>query len=310
MREFGIVKDLSVLITYHNERCFLTECLSSLSAGGLTAEEILIYDDASRFPARDYVPAAMKCRIMRGDSQLGPSKARNILLRAAKCKFVHFHDADDLFDPEWLYQIRKQIEGDAASIIFTNVATLTSGRLRSSRLLVFPDVKRQKELVITAIRGSLLTCSGTFLRELGVKAGGYREELWQSEDYDFCIRLAATGAPWSVVDEPLVITRQRSDSRSKNLVEVYSCGVDAVGYLAAELPPEYRDELAEAAARSAGVLFRLGALEEARRAFRLAKSIGEPNYRGRNRLFSVLAKALGPMIAERLSLVYRTMRQL
>src|SRR5205807_9484188 len=120
-------------------------------------------------------------------------------------------------------------------------------------------------LVAICIRGAMVIPSCTFSRQVALSIGGFREELWQSEDYDFFIRLAATGLRWRAIDEPLVIQRVRPDSRSTNREEVYLSALQAVESLATELPAPYRDALADAAGRFAGILFQLGAFAAAKR---------------------------------------------
>src|ERR1043165_9541693 len=92
---------ISVLITYYNERQLLTECLESLEAQTDRPDEILIYDDCSTYPAKDYLLPGLPARVIRGEENHGPSHGRNVLLEAARSECVHFHDSDDLFAPAW-----------------------------------------------------------------------------------------------------------------------------------------------------------------------------------------------------------------
>lgn len=92
---------ISILITYYNERELLTECLCLCYHQLEPTDEIIIYDDASHNPAIDYIPAGVSARVIRGEIDRGPSAGRNILLAESRCNYVHFHDSDDVFAPEW-----------------------------------------------------------------------------------------------------------------------------------------------------------------------------------------------------------------
>jgi len=135
--------------------------------------------------------------------------------------------------------------------------------------------------------------------------GGYRETLWQSEDFDFHIRLAASGIRYTIVDEPLVIQRIRNESRSQNHCEAAVGMVESLRLLDAELPARYRPALAERAARAGSVLFRAGAESDASTAFNLAAALGHPTFAHERRLYRVLARAFGPERAERAGSLYR-----
>src|SRR6185437_15089588 len=106
-------RTLSVLITYYNERELLRECLQSLVAQEFPPDEVLIYDDASRHPAADYLIPGLPVRVLRGDVNVGPSRARNELWQAARGEYVHFHDSDDWFDETWSSRLRVVLETEA-----------------------------------------------------------------------------------------------------------------------------------------------------------------------------------------------------
>jgi hypothetical protein len=80
----------------------------------------------------------------------------------------------------------------------------------------------------------------------------------------------------------------------------------SVELLAGELPSRYRRDLADAAARAGSALFRMGERRRADRAFALAKRLGPPTFRPQRRLYRGLATWLGPQMAERLSMSYRS----
>ena len=297
---------LAVLITYYGERELLRECVESVLAQEGRPDEILVYDDASPHPAEDYLPEGFPGRVVRGAVNRGPCHGRNVLLREATADYVHFHDADDLFDSGWCRRVRETLDETGADVVFTEITSYRDGELLSERVLGLERLERE-DLVRFCLSGSMLVPSGTYRRELVLALGGYREELWQTEDYDFHVRMAVRGPRFAVVPEPLVRIRVRAEGRSQKRIEVWTSAVQAVRLLAAEIPAEYRPELAEAAVRAGSVLYKEGALEEARDAFRLAERIGPPDYRGQRGLYRAVARTFGAEAAERFGAWYRSL---
>lgn len=298
---------LGVLITYYNERQLLRECLESVRAQTEMPDEILIYDDASEAPPEPHVPPGISVKIIRGQVNRGPSFGRNQLLQASRSDYIHFHDADDLFFPEWCQRAHQALEETGTDVVFTEVSSYVEEKLLCGKVLGLERLARGADLVRFCIQGGMLGPSGTYRRGAVLAIGGYRESIWQSEDYDFHIRLAASGVRYAVITEPLVRTRIRPTSRSSNQEEVWSHALKAIEFLVNEVSPQYHPDLANAAIRAGAILFRIGAREKAREAFRTAYRIGPPDFREMRRLYRWIAKAFGPEMTEWLSAVYRKM---
>lgn len=296
---------LSLLITYHDERELLTECLRSLAGQIGPEDEILIYDDASAYPAIDYLPAELPARVIRGATNVGPARGRNLLLQASQRPYVHFHDADDLFLAGWARQVRAALVEGRPDVVFTEVESYRGGERVSAAVLGLDRLAREGDLLRFAIQGPMLVPSGTYRRETVVAIGGYRTQLWQSEDYDFHIRLAASGVRHTLILEPLVRIRLRPAGRSANRREVFRSTLELLALQAGELPQAYHQELAEVAAQIGARLFQLGERADARDAFALARKLGPPTYGQQRRMYRALARHLGPEAAEWFSQGYR-----
>lgn len=296
---------VSVLITYYGERELLRDCLMSLLSGSDQPDEILIHDDASPFPATEHVPSGIPARVIRSEVNRGPAAGRNILLEESLGDYVHFHDADDLFAPEWCARVRQTIADARSDAVFTEITSIHDGRPFADRVLGLSHLRKDPDLLRFCLRGSMLVPAGTFRRQLVQRIGGYDTRLWQAEDFDFHVRLAASGVSYHVIDESLIITRLRSDSRSQRQYEVWSYAVDAIDGLVERLPSAYRPELADAAARAGSMLFRLGYLQDSRRAFGLASRLGKPHYQGFPLSYRCIAVVFGQEVAERVSQHYR-----
>lgn len=296
---------IGVLITYFNEGEMLRECIESLLAGRERPDEILVHDDASEDPASDHIPGGSKVSVIRSQVNVGPSAARNRLLRASRTPYIHFHDADDLFEPAWCERVRRAFEAERTDAMFTEVASYDGERLRSSNVLGLSRLAQDGDLVRFCIRGSMLVPAGTFTRKSVLEVGGYRIRLWQSEDYEFHARWSASGFRFSTILEPLVRIRIRAASRSHNRKEVWRCAATAVAILSTEISKEYSEELAQAAARIGSVLYQLGDREGASMAFKLGRRLSPQVFKGQRWSYRILAKTFGPEVAEEVGCCYR-----
>ena len=299
---------IGILITYYNEKELLTECLDSVFSQTVAPDEVMVYDDFSEFKAEDYIPKGYKVTVIRGSENKGPGYGRNHLFKESGCEYVHFHDADDLFYPDWCQKVRHAIETTGAEVIFTEIASFKGNKLADANILGLEDLAGGADLTRFAISRSILIPSTTIRRDIPVKISGFRtrEILPQSEDYDFHIRIAACKPTHAEILEPLIIQRVRSGSNSgKDLIKAWSSAVDAIRMLTNELDTTYRQDLAEAAAKAGSKLYSLKAHDKAKKAFELAQELGPPKFIYRSRLFYLTAKVLGPQAAEGIGDSYR-----
>jgi glycosyltransferase involved in cell wall biosynthesis len=296
---------IGILIPYYGERELLRELLESVANQTVPLDEVLIYDDASAAPPDAYVPPGLEVTIVRGDVNRGPVHGRNQLLGISRSEYIHFHDADDLLKPEWCARVHEALRHSDADVVFTEIACWHDNGFRSGPVLGLQGLVDGEDLVRFCLQGPVLPPAGTYRREVVQAIGGYRTDLWQSEDFDFHVRVAAQAVSYAVITDPLVIVRIRAEGRHQKWVEVWDDFLKSVELLSAELPPRYRRDLADAAARAGSALFRMGERRRADRAFALAKRLGPPTFRRQRRLYRRLATWFGPQVAERFSMSYR-----
>ena len=300
---------MGVLITYFNERELLCECLESLRLQTLPPDEIIIYDDHSEFPAHLYVPGDMPVRIMRGEEKRGPGRGRNVLLAASSAEYIHFHDCDDVFLPEWCQRVHQTIEQTGAELVLTEISSFREDKIICEKVMKLQDAKPGGDFVAFNIGRAILTSGGVYRRSRVMDIGGYREQLEYSEDFDFHVRMAAGGAAFAVISEPLIMLRLREAGRTyKDQISTYWGGIQAIQLLAGELPAKYRDVLAEHAAYLGSRLFGVGSYLKARQAFRLAKKIGRPFFAHKSKRYRLAVKVCGIECTEWAALAFRTVR--
>ena len=293
---------LSLLITYHNEGEWLTDSLRSVLAQLHAGDEVLIHDDASTKPAQQFVVPDPRIRVRRTELNIGPARARNALIAASSGTHLHFHDADDLFAPVWRERIAAAFT-PGIDVVFSDVSSFDHDGNRTPGVMQIGQLQSDADLLKFALLGSVLVPAGTYTRELVERVGGYRADLWQSEDYDFHIRMALLEPRWSVVPEDLVLIRRHSRQRSRVTGEVWLGALQSLEALVDTVPKHARAHAAQAATRAGSALFSIGAVSDAKRAFALADRFGGARYprQGMQRLSS----AIGAASAERLAALYR-----
>jgi hypothetical protein len=184
---------------------------------------------------------------------------------------------------------------------------MTDSGLGRDGILNLRRLRTEPDLVAFCLAGAIFPSASVFRRSAALAVGGYSEAYAQSEDFEFHVRLAASQVSYGAIEAPLVAKYSRRASNSSLApVAVWTSATQAIGSLAEHLPARYAPELADAAVRAGSQLFRLGALTEAREAFRLAGAIGRPTFSQYRSLYRWTARWLGPEAAERLGALYRS----
>ncbi len=296
---------VGVLIPYFNEASLFRENLDSLLSQEVKPDEILIYDDASDVPPDPYVPKGLPVQILRGQVNRGPSYSRNVLSRTSRSDYIHFQDADDLFQPAWCRRVREAIDQTGAEAIFTEMTLLEGHQVILERAAALNELAETKNLANFCFQCMLPLQAMTVRREVIDRIGGFRESLRLSEDWDYQARLGVSGIRFAIVEEPLILKRRRSGSLSADLLPCLISSRQAIQFLSEELPPQYRSDLAEAAAYNGSALFQMGAWEEAKKSWRLAHQLGPPTFSRFRWRYRALARSFGPEAAENIGALYR-----
>jgi glycosyltransferase involved in cell wall biosynthesis len=296
---------ITVGITYFNEGPMLTECLESLARQTSIPDEILVYDDASSMPPDRFLPSELPVRVIRGATNRGPSAGRNALTAACTSSHIHFHDADDSFDPEWCEQVKRKLSTSPVDVVFTECTSYRGDQVVSRSVIGLRRLLDDADLLGFAIDGVLLTPSGTYPKDLVVRCGGYNERLWQSEDFDFHLRLAALEPQFAIIDEPLVWQRLHEGSRSRDGAACSRDLVKALTLLPAALQDRYKDRICQRVAGAACSLYRFGDPGAADDALNFARTLGTPRFDDERQTFRRLAVAIGPKYVVQAANAYR-----
>jgi glycosyltransferase involved in cell wall biosynthesis len=208
--------DIAVVVPTRNRASLLTRLLEQLTRlEGPVTYEVIVVDEASS----DETPEVLArfadshgFRSLRHDAPKGLSGARNAGTAAATAPYVAWIDDDDLTSPD---RLRRQ----HAALVESGLRWSCAGRVDiydDLRVIGHVRCPSAEELPEAILRSNPLPSAGQGLlveRALADEVGGYDEALPSSEDWDFCIRLAAVARP-HFLDEPLVGYRTGTPSMS------------------------------------------------------------------------------------------------
>ncbi len=299
---------LSVLIAYFNERELLRECLESLLAQDVLPDEIIVFDNGSDASPEPYIPQDKGIRLLRDHPNRGPAYAHNRLLAAATGDYIHFHDSDDLFAPGWIRRVQETIEQAGVDAVFTDAMLYRGSEpVAGSRYAAYLSHAEQ-DWVRFCIEASPMMGLSTVRREWALRLG-FREALRISDDTDFHIRLAASGAWIAALPEPLLIHRIRADGWSSDPVACFQDVAEQYAFLVRELPAQHRLSLARQAVYFGRSWYAHGERKLARRFFGYARALGAKPSDICKGMYGVAASVVGFEAAEHLSVAYRKLSQ-
>jgi glycosyltransferase involved in cell wall biosynthesis len=197
------VSRVSVVIPYFNAHQTIAETLASLAQQSYRDFDITIVDDGSTEPeaAAALVGLDPSIRILRQENR-GLPGARNAGVAASTGELVLPLDSDDLLEPEALQRLVAALDSTpGADIAFswarrfgdeTGVSPMTLNPFEQRFLNQAPYCMLMRRRAVTAI-------------------GGWTDAMRDGyEDWEFNLRLAASGARAAIIKEPLFLYRVRA----------------------------------------------------------------------------------------------------
>lgn len=121
---------ISVIIPVYNHERYIEQCLRSIAESARRPREIVLIDNASTDAsvARAKALGLDNLVVLRNDTNLGATRARNIAVRRSRCDLLAFLDSDDFFGPDALGQAYDtMLRHDLDLSLFTTVRVSEDG---------------------------------------------------------------------------------------------------------------------------------------------------------------------------------------
>jgi glycosyltransferase involved in cell wall biosynthesis len=182
---------VSVVIPVYNRPTAVRRAIDSVLSQTYRHFEMVVVDDAST----DGTPVAVQAvseprvRLVRHETRLGGSAARNTGIRAGSAPFVAFLDSDD----EWLpAKLERQLElfskgGDRLGLVYTGTLQVTGSGARRE-VIPARHHNMARELLTRNVIGE--TSVGMVRRTVLDEVGVFDESLPSSQDLDLWLRIA------------------------------------------------------------------------------------------------------------------------
>ncbi|MDB5455850.1 MAG: glycosyltransferase [Caulobacter sp.] len=219
--------DVSVIMANYNGAPYLGDAVRSVLDQSLSSLELIIVDDASSDASLEAIEAAAagdrRVRVCVQPVNVGPGAARNIALDQARGRWIAVFDSDDLMEPDRLRRLVTRADQDGAQIVADNLLVFSERGDRPAAPLL--DDSRFTAPVWVDL-ADFIASSRMYARKPGpgylkplIAAGllaqsgaRYDERLRIGEDYDFMVKLLATGARLRF--EPTCLYRYRKHDAS------------------------------------------------------------------------------------------------
>lgn len=267
---------LALCIPAHNASGFIRRLLDSAEAQTVPFDEIWVYDDASADDTGK-IAAEAGARVVRGERNIGCSRGKNVLAGKCRSHWLHFHDADDALEPNFVEVARGWMNRAASpDVVFFAYRAFDhdKGNLVGQR--TFDVAALENDPIGYCLANQINPFCGIYKRDPFLAAGGWDEdpEVLQSEDQAGHLRLAAASLRFSAENTFTVRNFMREGSMTTSNPagaqrSTYALLAKAVDMVASKYWPVISRRLWEVAGSSAAYLD----WENANRAAILARRI-------------------------------------
>lgn len=290
---------VSVCVPMYNNGATIERCLRSILDQDGVEFEILVVDDQSSDDGARIAASLLRegDRLIRNESRLGLNGNHNKCLELARGEYIQFLHGDDWLLPEALVTLTRCFDDPDVGLSFaprrvqTDDLPWSERRKAPEKLHVYFAKLREHNrgsslvLQLVALWGASANLIGEpscvmFRRRLALHAGGLRDDVYQTVDLDFWLRLMLRGAVCFVPQE-LSVRHHTATTESANITKAHRHWLDQLRILTWMIVDPASTALVRAAATPWWLLVWLGLLIKVtlfgpQRASRLKTLLGAP----------------------------------
>jgi GT2 family glycosyltransferase len=210
MKTGETMTDLSVIICTFNRARLLKRALRALSRQSLASElfEVVVVDDCSSDDTHDVCNAMVRelpgLRYVSTEENGGPSRARNIGVRAARGDYILFTDDDCVAEPRWVERMRDAL--GRCEIASGAVASPTESYLKLCHNIAefHHFMPGQREGQREGPREFIATANMGIRRSAFEELEGFEEEMNLASDMELILRARSRGYEVHFVPDAVV----------------------------------------------------------------------------------------------------------
>lgn len=188
---------VSVVIPNYNRAGLVSETIASCLAQSLADQEIIVVDDGSTDDSIAVLRSYGSKLTLLEQTNRGPAAARNAGLRAARGRYVHFMDSDDLCSRNQLEAQVAIAEAQQADYVYGPwcKAMIDGTKLSFCDFILQSRALRNPRHILHYLSQGWSTVLQTALirRSYLERVGNYREDMQPHEDLELLARLACAG---------------------------------------------------------------------------------------------------------------------
>jgi glycosyltransferase involved in cell wall biosynthesis len=184
---------------------FFRQSIESLLAQSVTDLEIIIVEDPSSTSGRAVLTGIDDARVRHvvNDRRTSLSRQHNRGLSEARGRFLCRFDADDICEPD---RVERELDFLGANPAVDVVGSALTIIDEASHVVGERKYPCDHESIVATLRryNAIANSTVMFRREVYERFGGWRDSALPAQDYEWYSRLAAGGARFANLPEPLV----------------------------------------------------------------------------------------------------------
>jgi len=209
-------------VTCYNAAEYAGKFVQHISQLNKPFDEVIFYDDASTDNTVEILAAA-GFKVIKGATNQGPGYARNRLAERATSDYVHFHDIDDEFNPLFLSLVDAGLNISSTDVIAGQADWIDATTRDTIIKWRYNQADMEKDPLSYFIANPLGIINAVYKKGTFLKMGGFNENIRCWEDADLQVRLAASGARFSVINEVLAFSVRHNNGISKDQKWCWEC---------------------------------------------------------------------------------------
>ena len=237
---------VSVIIPCYNVELYINECLNSVYSQSYKDLEVIAIDNNSSDNTLNILEKYRSANdvnlLILIENNQGAPAARNKGLKLASGKWIQFLDADDILRPDKISHQIELISKSPSTINFV-AGAFYKQKVSAEKALLLPSKDLLKGLFSTQLG---ITSANLWNREYLDSAGGWKNSLKSSQEYDLMFRLLKCNSQVIIDETPLTIVRERKTGQisQRNPVEKWKQYID-LRYSILKYIQEHRQEYFE-----------------------------------------------------------------
>ena len=242
---------ISLLVPCFNASAFIGAFLKHITA--IDFSEVIFYNDGSNDNTLEILINS-GCKYLTSDVNNGPGFARNRLAEAATNDYIHFHDIDDEFNPDFIKLVNEKIIIQP-DVILGNADWIDE---HTRDLLIrweYNEERIKDDALDYFISNPLGIINTVYKRNFFLNLGGFNEKINCWEDADIHIRMAMKNATFEVINQTLAYSVRHDHGISKNQEWCWECRFQYLKNYLVELPVANRKAVVCEIAKCAQVFY-------------------------------------------------------